>query len=109
MKRRGNSQETFANEKKEKPRYCNPGYALGGPENSDERGPAGQRRTHQLLQTRRTDHAIIVFRHAFPAIKTGALRAARHSLALSVVKASLVKEVLHDGTKFRKSLAEICR
>jgi hypothetical protein len=49
----------------------------------------------QLLQARRTDDAIIVFRDALAAIEPAALRTAGSRFAGSVVKAALMAEKRH--------------
>ena len=93
MERGGNSQQSFADQKKEKPRCHHGRRALGKPQIIPESRALGERQPGHLFETGGTDHAVFVFGNALAAEKPATLRAARHRLAGGMVEAALVKEM----------------
>lgn len=97
MKRRRDSEQSLADDKKEKPRNHNASRALGEAENFYKRGTARERWPNQFLQTGGANHPIVMFGDAFTAEKAAAFRAARDGLAQGVIEAALVEKILHAG------------
>src|SRR6185369_15647276 len=90
VKRRGQAEQTVADQIKEKPNRHHADQAWEEPRHADKTSALSQRQARDLLQARGADHAVVVFGDAFPAIKSRALRTTRHRLALEMIEASLI-------------------
>ncbi len=100
MERRRQLQQTFTNEKEEKPGDQDSAGALGKAQESHKCGTPGERRARQFFQTKSADHAVVMFGDALAAEVLSALRAARHGLAHGMVETTLLGQILHGSTRF---------
>jgi hypothetical protein len=103
VKRVGQFQQTFADEKKEKTGNHHSEGALREPENGGESEALRKRPARQFLQTGGANNAVFVFGDTFTAEESLAFRAARDGFAHGMVETALMRKSLHRG--FRRELA----
>jgi hypothetical protein len=102
VKRVRQFQQTFADEKEEKPGDQNTKGALRKPENGGESEALRKRPARQLFQAGGANNTVIVFGDALTAEKSLTFWAARDGFAHGMVETALVREGLHRD--FRKGL-----
>jgi hypothetical protein len=95
VERVGQFQQTFADEKKEKPGEQNSERELREAENFGENKSLREGLARQSFQAGGTNNAVIVFGDAFAAEALQTFRATGHGLARGVIEATLMGERLH--------------
>jgi hypothetical protein len=102
VKRRRQLQQTFADEKEEKPGNQNAERAVREPQKPREYATPGERLARQFFQAGGADHAVVMLGDTLPAEIMSALRATRHRFASGMIETTLMSQILHSSAKFRK-------
>lgn len=92
MKRRINRQERLAEQIKKEPNHKQTRHQLKRSNDPNITAPFPQRLLRKFFEAGGANDAVIVLRDALSAIKMAAFRAARRSLALGMVEATLMDE-----------------
>src|SRR5579859_8118799 len=95
MERIRQLQQTFADQKKEKPGRQKAESTLDEPQEPDERDVPGKRLPRQFFQTDGANHTVVVFGDALAAKTLPALRAASHRFTSHMIKTALLGQILH--------------